>query len=79
MKGQRKGTMEQGMSENHDVDIEKIKNIVTPEIGGRSPKTWATSKLRFNINNAMTQRFKENVVVSVEDYSDEEDRGSITA
>ena len=37
------------MSKNHDVDIEKIKNIVTPEIGGRSPKTRATNKLRFNM------------------------------
>ena len=53
------------MSKIHDVDIEKIKNSVTPEIGGRIPKTWATSQLRFNMKDAMIPRFKENVVVSV--------------
>ena len=53
------------MPENHDVDIEKIKNIVTPEIGGRRPKTRATNKLWFNMKDAMIPRFKENVVVSV--------------
>ena len=58
------------MSENHDVDIEKIKNIVTPEIGGRRHKTWGTNKLRFNMKDAMIIRFKENVVVGVEDSSD---------
>ena len=59
--------------------ILKILRILGLEIGGRRPKTWATSKLRFNMNNAMTRRFKENVVVSVEDYSDEEDSESIRA
>ena len=65
------------MSENHDVDIEKIKNIVTPEIGGRRSKTWATNKLRFNMKDAMIPRFKENFIVSVEDSYDEKDSESI--
>ena len=69
--------MDQGMYENHDVDIENIKNIVTPKIGGRRPKTWDTNKLRFNMKDAMIPRFKENIVVSVEDSSDEEDSDSI--
>ena len=71
--------MEQGMSENHDVDIENIKNIVTPEIGGQRPKTQATNKLRFNMKDAMIPRSKENVVVSVEDSSDEESNETIRA
>ena len=65
------------MSENHDVDIEKIKNIVTLEIGGRRPKTQATNKLRFNMKDDMIPRSKENVLVSVEDSSNEEDSESI--
>ena len=69
--------MEQGMSENHDVDIENIKNIVTPELGGRNPNTRATNKLRFNMKDAMIHRFKGNVVVSVEDSFGEEYSQSI--
>ena len=65
------------MSEKHDVDIENIKNIVTPELGGRNPNTRATNKLRFNMKDAMIPRFRENVVVSVEDSSDEEDSESV--
>ena len=79
MKVQIQGTIKQGMSKNNDVDIEKIKNIVTPKIGGRRPKTQATNKLRFNMKDAMIPRFKENVVVSVEDSYDEEDSESIRA
>ena len=67
------------MCENHDFYIEKIKNMITPEICGRRPKTWATNKLRFNMKDAMIPRFKENVVVSVEDSSDEESNETIRA
>ena len=57
--------------------ILKILRILGPEIGGRRPKTQATNKLRFNMKDAMIPRFKENVVVSVEDSYDEEDSESI--
>ena len=66
------------MSENRNV-VEKIKNLVTPEIVVRRPKTRATNKLRFNMKDDMIPRFNENVVVSIEDSFDEEDIESIRA
>ena len=67
------------MSKNHYFYIERIKNIVTPEIGGTRPKRRATNKLRLNVKYSMIPRFKENFIVSVEDSYDEKDSESIRA
>ena len=47
-----------------------------PQTGGRRTKTRATNKLSFNMKTSMNCRFQRDVVISVEDSFDEEEKRS---